>query len=461
MLAIVLASAIAARFAFESAATARMDPSVLALASAVGAAIGIIAAAAGRKTGRVLDRRSALALFFAGAAAAVGAPLAVAAHRYSDAPPGSEVLFLTTASWAAVLVLFTVRRGTWLTSLAGCVFGLAGVMGVVANWERPSSFSLFVRYRAEELWMLAAGFAWALLWVQLERARKEGSLAAGLTAAAAGTGAAALALSLSRWGAVGMPEVLGDAGWWSVAAASAAVWAASVAVFRRGGARLLAAGWFLPAVALTGLTAIEQAFKPLGIQPILLEQAAAGAVIVVASAWLVAGADGWHEGAPSTRSLPAAVLAAGTLVCAVAALATPALLARVTATRADGSSFQASFTLLGLETVGGWAALGLALVAVAAALWPGVDARKPLIVSLVCFAAFVIVWQTPLHTLSSAIPYEIQVDYGSEFASIRFEALSVPWMWAAAGGATLTTALVWWRSRREGSSMREDRGDAS
>lgn len=334
-------------------------------------------------------------------------------------------------------------------------------MGVVANWERPSSFSLFVRYRAEELWMLAAGFAWAFLWARLERARREGTLAAGLTAAAAGAAAGALALALSRWGAAGMPAVLGDAAWWSVAAASAVVWAASVAVFRRGGARLLAAGWFLPAVALMGLTVVEQAFKPFGIQPILLEQAAAGAVIAVAGAWLVKKADVRHTGSFNVSERPAAILAVVALACAAIALATPALVAHVAATRADGSAFQASFTLLGLETVGGWTALGLALVSVAAAVQHRVDVRALLIVSLACFAALVVVWATPLHTLSSAIPPEIQGDYGSEFANIRFEALPVPWMWGAAGGATLATALVWWRSRREGLATRENRGDAS
>ncbi len=461
MLVVVIATAVAARFAFESAATARMDPSALALASAVGAAIGLGLATAWRRAGHVLDRRSVLVLFFAGAIAAVGAPLAVAVHRYSDAPPGSEVLFLTTACWAAALALLSMRRGGQPAVLAGSVLGLAGVMGVVANWERPSSFSLFVRYRTEEMWMLTAGFAWALLWVRLERARQEGSLTAGLAAAAAGAGVGALALTLSRWNAAALPEVLGDTAWWLVAAASAVVWMASAAAFQRGGARLLAAGWFLPAVALMGLTVVEQAFKPFGIQPILLEQAAAGAVIAVAGVWLVAKAGDGHAGALDASKRPAAVLAAVALACAVVALATPALLARVAATRADGSAFQVSFTLLGLETVGGWAALGLALVSVAAAVQHRVDVRTLLIVSLACFAAFVVVWPTPLHTLSSAIPSEIQVDYGSEFANIRFEALSVPWLWAAAGGATLAAALVWWRSRRATFATREDRGDAS
>ncbi|MCX8007448.1 MAG: hypothetical protein N3B11_04945 [Coriobacteriia bacterium] len=460
-LAALLATAIAIRFAFESAALRQIAPAASALASGVGVAAGLGIAASWRVAGGSY-RRMQLAFFALGALAGVGAPLAVATHRYSDAPPGSEVLFLTTACWAAMLAVLVGARGQRLKTIAGAVLGLAGAAGIVANWERPSSFSVFVRYRSEELWMLAAGVAWAALWAYAERAAAARKDPGGLASAAVGAAAGALALALSRWEMADIGDALLSPAFWAIAASSAVVWASSVVAFRRGSSRLLAAAWFLPAAALTALTAIEQALKPFGIQPILLGQAAAGAVVAAAGAVLVAGAASARTSPGSSAPPIARAAALAASACALVALVTPALVARVFATRVDGSAFQASFTLLGAETVGGWAVLGLSLVGLAAAFSRRSGSRGTLLATAaLASAALPLVWSTPLHTLSSAIPSEIQVDYGSEFASIRFEALRVPVLWFAVAGALAATAVVWWRSRPEAAGEDPGRGDAS
>lgn len=458
----LLAAFVAMRFAFESAGMRTLAPAAIALASALGSAAGLAAAAWGRRL-QGIDSSRALAHFALGAAGFVVAPLLVASNRMSDAPPGSEVLFLTTAGWAAALALSgSWREGRAPRRLAGIVLACAGVAGVVANWERPSSFSIFARYRLEEALMLAAGVLWAAAWWSLDRARKRGTLAEAALASGAGAFAGSVALGISRWQIAGLSSAVREPSWWAIAGLSAAVAVLGLVLLRRRGTPLLAGAWFLPAVALTGLTAVEQAVRPFGIQPILLEQAAAGSVIAIAGAAIVAGRQHEERADFEQRGVTAAarVLAAAALASGLVALATPTLLARVSATRTDGSTFQASFTLLGLETVGGWAALGLALGAAACAFRP---TRKPraLWALLMSAAAFPVVWATPLHTWSSAIPSEIQVDYGSEYASIAFSALSAPWLWLSFGGAVLSLAVLLWLTRLAKKRGAQDRGDAS
>jgi hypothetical protein len=350
------------------------------------------------------------------------------------------VLFLLSAGWGVLLVAASLRGGEpWLTRIGGAVIAAAGVAGVVANWERPSSFSLFVRYRMEELAILAAGLLWAALWRGLDRSRREGRLESAAASAAAGSVAAAAALAISRWQAAALGHAVGQPIWWLIVASSAALVASALFTLGRGGGPLLAASWFTPAVVLTAFTVLEQTFKPFGIQPILLGPAAAGAVAVLGGAALVSC--GTLERSPGARSRWAAIVALGALAASAAALALPALEASVVATRADSSQFRASFTLLGLETVGGWLAVGLAIAALAVA-WA--SDRRPRAWAPVAagLAAWPFVWSTPLHTLSTAIPWDIQVDYGSEFATIVFRPLPAPAMLAAVGSAALALALL-------------------
>lgn len=434
-----VALALAVWFTLTTAAVRVLAPSAVAVAVAGGAGIGLLTWAGGGRA-VAFSRRDATGAFCLGAAALALAPLIVASNRYSDAPSGSEVLFLITAGWGVLLTAASLRAGGPAgIRIAGAVIAAAGVAGIVANWERPSSFSLFVRYRAEEAAILGAGILWTALWARLELARLEGRFAPTVVSTAAGGLAAAAALGISRLGTATIGHAVSQPLWWLIVASSAALAACASHALHHGGIRLLAGSWFTPAIAVTAFTAIEQAFMPLGIQPILLGPAAAGALATLAGVALVAGTARAHPHHALLR-VPSPV-AAVSLVASLAALVLPALEASVVATRADGSRLQASFTLLGLETVGGWLALGLA--AAALALTRAHDRRPsvwmPVAAGLV---AWPFVWQTPLHTLSSAIPWEVQVDYGSEFATIVFQARPVPAMLVAVGGATLAVALL-------------------
>ncbi len=111
--------------------------------------------------------------------------------------------------------------------------------------------------------------------------------------------------------------------------------------------------------------------------------------------------------------------------------------AHVVGLRTDGSNLDVRFALAGAETVGSWLVLALALGTLAAAIAvvraiprSGSADRGRLYGSLAALAAGVAAWpfvrSTPLRTLTSFIPIEVQVDFGSEFASITFSSLAVP-----------------------------------
>jgi len=57
------------------------------------------------------------------------------------------------------------------------------------------------------------------------------------------------------------------------------------------------------------------------------------------------------------------------------------------------------------------------------------------VVGLVGAGAWWIVGRTPLHTWVTWIPPDVQQDYGTEYASIVFEPLTVAWQTVAVGVA--------------------------
>ncbi len=440
---LVLASATA--FAVGSEARRTLSAEVLAAASAFASAIGILLVSGDVRRLRLTAAAEPLFSFLIGMLGLFGAPYVVFLHRYSDAPAGSEVLFLTTAAWAAMLVLFTLRRRiSEIVPLAGVLLGLAGVAGIVGNWERPSSFSPFVRYATDEWWMLAAGVAWAVLWWHLGKARDRGVLdGAAVPAAAGGAVAAALTLAL-RWSTAGVAVALQHGGLWMYAVASIAVAAAALLATRSVGPRALASALFLPAVALTALTVVEQATGAFGPQPILLVPASAGAVLALVGALFIWPRTSASAPGPALRSpvcRPALVVAAASALVALVGLALPALEGHANGLRTAGGTFEASFVLRGVEVVGPWAALAIALAAVGVALTS--EARLVRGIALVSAGiAWFFVWATPLHTLTTFIPSEVQVDFGSEFAAISFARLPIPATLVALGGAGVAVALL-------------------
>jgi len=458
---LVFVLALAAAFAFGTEARRALSPEAFGVTAGLASALGIAIVSGRAKRVISFDARRSLVAFALGGVALTGAPYVVMLNRYSDAPPGSEVLFLTTAAWGALLALGLVftRRGVVarLALVAGAALGLAGVVGIVANWERPSSFSLFFRYVSEESWMLAAGVAVALLWWWLDRERERGALNAAALAAAAGALAAAIALGLARAGQLGLAAAVGHQGLLLYALATASAVAAAVVLLRAVGAQGIAAALFLPPAVLTLLTYIEQATKIFGPQPILLGPAAAGSVTALAAAVLIARAPSARGpasgGRPDRRAVAAVVLSAASALAAMASLALPALGARVIGLRTSGATLDLRFTLIGAETVGSWLVLALALGTLAASIGavrmvprPGDPSRGRVLATIVALGAAAAAWPfvraTPLRTLTSFVPSEVQVDFGSEFASITFSSLAVPAAVVAVCGTALALGVL-------------------
>lgn len=490
----VLALALAAQFAFGTDARRSFSPELIGVVSGLFAAVGLATVAGSPRGLKVRSPMDAVIPLVLGAVALVGAPALVMFHRYSDAPQGSEVLFLTTAAWGALLAVLGTKVWRRLPlSVGAAVLGLAGTAGVVANWERPSSFSLFIRYQTEETWMLVAGVAWAMVWLWFGRDPDRESSVRSVVAAAAGGVVGAVILALGR--GVGLSDIAtaaSSAGMWMYGISTAIVAAAAVTLVRSVGTAPLAGTYFLPAAALTVITLVEQATTPLGPQPILLGPALAGAVTAFAACallWVyrprndaaassaqwagddVAGAargivdGGALNAAPAhpvhvRRYLPL-VVAAMALVAGLAGLVLPALQVHVTGLRPDGQQLELSYIMRGYEVVGAWVAVGLAVVVLALAL-RGTKVRPGAAGALLAAGiAWPFVWATPLHTLTRFVPPEVQVDFGSEFASISFTTLAIPATLVALAGAGIGLALLLVGQRRPVASGTDSRGDIS
>jgi len=208
--------------------------------------------------------------------------------------------------------------------------------------------------------------------------------------------------------------------------------------------------------AVSMLLVVEQILGPLGPRPIVIAPAAAAMVCTIAG--IVTTAD-WGTApthADASRAgarwavLAARICAAVALTAAIVGLATPAMEAAVTGLRADGSAYEASFSLYGWEVAGPWLAFGIALATLGLAieLPRGRAATARSLALLVGAAALLVASPTPLRTLTSFIPSDVQVDYGSEFARISFEQGSLVWVGLALGGALLALALAWFARMR-------------
>lgn len=458
---VVLALSLAAQFAFGTDIRREFAPEVIAVISGLAAAAGVAMVAGSPRGLKVTSPMAVLIPLALGALAFVGAPAIVMFHRYSDAPPGSEVLFLTTAAWGAIIALLAVNSWRLLPlSLASVVIGLAGVIGIVANWERPSSFSLFIRYQGEEAWMLVAGVAFGLLWWWLARARDHDDSTRAAVAAAVGALLGAVLLAFGRGvGLQDLAQAASSVGLWMYALSTAAVAAAAVTLVRAAGASAVAGVFFLPAAALTAITLIEQATTPMGPQPILLGPAMAGAITAVAACVLLWTGDGDSDAPPRSRWPLLVSLAA--VAAGIAGLALPALEAHVTGRMTSGQQLDLTYVLRGYEVMGPWAVFGLALAVLALVL--SRSKVRPIHVGALLAAglAWPFVWATPLHTLTRFVPSEVQVDFGSEYAAITFSKLAIPATLLSLAGAGVGLALLSSAQRAQSATRQTTRGDVS
>jgi len=129
---------------------------------------------------------------------------------------------------------------------------------------------------------------------------------------------------------------------------------------------------------------------------------------------------------------------------------------------ADASRYSATFDMPGYQVAGPWLALGIALVALGLVMAPLRRRIRAVTTTLigVSAVAWYVAATTPLRTLHSFIPSEIQVDYGTEFARIVFE--GGPSVAAAAAVvAALTSVAVTWVARSAVSTQTETGEDAA
>lgn len=455
---LVLSGAFAAFVQMAVVLTGRIPAPALTSALALGTLlVSGLAMPKPRDAVRDMSRREVW-MACAGGILAIGcAPAVVAALRMSDAPAGSIVVFWMSAGWAAVMAagaaMLALRRhrimpAAW--AFAGSLLALSGAAGVVADWERPSSFSPLVRFAPLEMGMLAGGVFLLAGMLLLARAagtrRPDGAMLWGA--------ASALACSLIWWTATGLdrglraiaeqPFEVGIAAVaWGLACTSLAV-----LVHGRRSAEA-AAGLAVAPVLLSALVLVEQVVGVAGPQPLVVGGVMAGSLLLAAAVAGLVHADGSR---PMRRSGALIAMAALPVVSAMVALVLPAITASAHVT-VEGGVFAGTWSMIGAESVAGWAALALAVLVVAAAA----DRRPFVPVAAALLAAVGWSWlrNVPTHVWNSTLAPEIQQYYGTEYGTITFVAQrNVPMAAAVAIGAGVLLVIMTMR-------MRSARGAAS
>lgn len=394
----------------------------------------------------------------AGVAVVFLAPLVVLSNRLSDAPPGSETLLFTTTLWGLLLVMsaaITLGMTRVAPAFGYSLVSILGTLAVLANWERPSSFSPLVRYPAQETMFLLAGVVWVagvhVLSVRLEAEDREvGWAISGLVGAVA-----AVAVALADSGAVAQRPSTADAGPLLASAVSfaLALWALKELAAIEGIVRA-SVPWFVPPAAVTVLGMLEQRVGPRGPDPVVWTGAAAGLLLILigsAGVWATARPrPQGHALSPRVRRvLRWLVLAA--VVASALTLAFPALQATVRGTLSNGEAYEASWPLLGFESAGGWVPI-VAGVLLVSALVDEHESRIRLLLAsgtaIVVVASYALLAETPLHTWTTWIPVEIQSEYGTEYALLLFEVLHDPLRIAALGLVVLAAIVVFTAAAR-------------
>jgi hypothetical protein len=373
------------------------------------------------------------------------APYLVVTHRYSDAPPGTELIFFSGVLWGALAVLYAAvalwRSGRWrggVAALAGGLAAVTGAAGVLASWERPSSFSPLVRYAAEEGWMLVAGVAFlggGLLLARL--VRTHGNARPMLV-----SGASAVVCGVASHFASGAPTQFSTlferypvVALWAVSAAMVwLLWAGALRVRRQAAA---GAALMLAPSLISTLIFVERLVGVTGPNPLVWPGVMGGSVLVVAGTAAIARS----RAADDAGARPAfwlAWVAGGLALAGVAGLALPTMSAAVSAGRA-GAALDVSWALTGWETVPGWVALSCAALLLAATLD---GTRWSAAAALLAPFAYLPLISTPYHVLTRWLPSEVQVDFGTEYAAITFKALTVWPARVAVVGAALGLVVV-------------------
>ncbi len=453
---VLLALAAAATFVFETAVTPFVEDPALVLATAVFTAVllFLMGGLPGRGVLASLGRARAIALLGAGALGGTLAPALVALSRYSDSPPGTVVAFWTTSVWGALLVLGAALRQRRFGPLSAALLAVVGTAGILGNWERPSSLSLFVAHTSQEVAFVVAGLAWALSVLVAVYVARDHRPALVYTLSGVGTLVSALAWALPAAGWDSASLI--DASVLPAAASRALLLALSLYVAIHAGPRRAGAAWMLAVPLITSLLFVEEATGVFGPRPILVDAAGWASVLIVIAVVLlvVPGGSGRHSARsadrPARAPLPhlSLVLASLAAASALVAFASPGVEVAVRATLDGGGDFAADFRMLGVQTVGGWLAFSVACVAIAAAVGSPTrtQALAGLLGALTALGGHASLAFTPLHVWMRWIPPQVQQDYGSEYATIVFTPVPAPAQLAAL--ALAACALAWISARR-------------
>lgn len=441
-----LAASFALFLALDLALTGRLDAAGLTL----GLTAGVLAVAAIR-SGRPIrdvravdpdDRRSAML----GGLLSFFTPVAIiAAVRLSDAPAGSVVVFWAAGGWAALAALLaawaawrSARRHRAFLAGAAAAACIAGASSVLANWERPSSFSPLIRFPGQEMAILFAGIPLiAGVLLLISAAKRAGAPGVNLIAASAGFVAALLWVVLSgpveafraltelpvqvtlaglAWGAVStlLPRVVADRG---ISAAGAA--------------------FVIAPALLSALTWVEQLVGVAGPQPFIIPGVIAGSLIA-ATAMMALLRIPFAESA--TLPLWLRAVACIPLLASVVALSLPTVTAHADVNSPPTAVFKGSWVLLGLESVAAWSAVALSLL-FAAALFTRRQRLLPLVGAAASVAWFVLL-DVPTHVLNDWLSPAVQSYYGTEYGRISFTSVpNAPMLFAVTAAGLGSMAL--------------------
>lgn len=401
-------------------------------------------------------------------------------RRYTEGQSGANILFILSLAPVVVLAVtvgLAVKsslggRGEedicvapMLVSAAGVAVAILGLVGMLANWERPSSFSPFAFFPLEELMLLGGVACWAVfLFLVAGRMRELDNLATTafvlggsglmlLVTAVVDEGASSLILTD---GPLRLAVVLGALG----AALGCYSW---IALTKEDATPVQISSAVLVAPVLASLLIfIDQEQGLTGPNPMIGDPVVIGSLLALLGAAVVWTSGWWSRkpreenesvGERKVASSPAVRVvlfgAAGTGVAgALAGLLLPVRFSSIEGTMPDNTPFAARWTTQGYEAAGAWLALvaaGLVVAIVYRAardelgwgeLFMGVGVTAALLVAAPHLSDSVFVaWR-------SWIPADIQHQLGTEYVNLVQKRLASPAFAAVDVACSVTLALT-------------------
>lgn len=362
--------------------------------------------------------------------------LIVLNQRATDAPSGTETLFFTTAVWAllgSLVALGWRDERPVAAQVVAVALGVLGSAALLANWERPSSFSPFVKFPLPEAVMIAAGVLFVLGLLMGKHAARILGARTSLWFGVAGATAVAILLALpSGFGELPTlqrhwPQLL-------IAGASLAALSIGLTSLVRVTGLARATAWLLVApVALTMLSVVERLTVVYGPNPIIWAGVLGGGLLALIGLTIVQCYPGRVVELPTPgprmshliRAARAIALAA--TVAGAIAIFLPAFSAVAVGTLDTGEAFSVKWLLLGAESAVGWLALLGSLLALSLTFGVlQVRTTRRLVAATATAAAFLaypLLLATPLRTWNRWIPAEIQQAYGTEYARLSIDAV--------------------------------------